>query len=260
MKKLLSLISVMMIAAAPCALAQTAAEYIKAGDVYYAKFNDAGALTEYERAAALEPTNYEALWKTARVYMNVGDRIDYRQKDHELRQQQYYRTSETFLRKALNLKPNDSFVRFLKAALLGRRARAMSQKQQVAIAYQIKAEIDKSLELDPRNDMAWHALAYWHRTLAEVSGAARFFGSIFFGSIPKGSFEEAVKDFQKAIAINPSYCNHHIELGRTYLALKKKDLAVKEFQIALDCPNLTSMCEHFKERARRALAKLGNSA
>jgi tetratricopeptide (TPR) repeat protein len=266
MKINILLIILIIIAAAPGLWAQpaatqaetpkSAADLVKAGDDLYAKFDDAGALAQYEQAAKLEPSNYEALWKTARAYMNAGDRVNYRDKDHEQKMLGHIIIAEQYLKKALAINPNDSRTRFLNAAILGRQGRAVSRRKQVALAYATKAEIDRALALDPKNDMAWHALAYWHRTLAEVGGATRFFGSILFGRIPKGSYDEAVKGFQKAIALNPDYCNNHIELARTYIRLKKKDLAAKEYEAALACPDLTSMCGHFKERAKRELERL----
>ena len=255
MKKTIYLFS-LLLWAGTWGLAQTAGDHLGAGDEIYARFDDAGALAEYEKAATLDPLNYDALWKTARGYMDLGDRIDYRDKDHDVRQQKFYRAGEPFLRKALSVNPQDSFGRYLNAAYIARLARVMSRKQQVAAAYTIKAEIDKALALDPGNDMAWHALAYWHRTLAEVGRAARFFGGLLYGRIPKGSFEEAVKGFQKAIVLNPKFCNHRFELARTYAAMKKKEPAIKELQAGLECADTTSMCAHYKERARRMLMRL----
>ena len=256
MKKIALILGLLIIWTVIGLTAQTAADHLRAGDALFARFDDADALAEYEKAATLDPGNFAAQWKTARGYMNLGDRVDYGQKGHEQKQQTFYRAGEVFLRKALNLDPRDSCVRFLNAAFLGRLARAMSRKQQIAVASAIKAEIDRALALDPANDMAWHGLAYWHRTLAEVGGAARFFGGLLFGKIPKGSLEEAVADFQKAINLNPGFCNHHIELARTYIALKKRDMAIAELQTGLACPDTTSQCAHYKERARRMLARL----
>jgi len=257
MRKIALFLGLLIAGAANGLLAQSATDHLQAGDELFARFDDAGALAEYEKAAALDPGSFAAQWKTARGYMNLGDRVDYSQKGHEQKQQTFYRAGGVFLRKALNLDPRDSYVCFLNAAFLGRLARAMNRKQQIAAAYAIKAEIDRALALDQANDMAWHGLAYWHRTLAEVGGAARFFGGLLFGRIPKGSLEEAVAGFQKAIALNPVFCNHHIELARTYIALKKREMAVSELQAGLTCPDLTSLCAHYKQRARRMLARLG---
>jgi Tfp pilus assembly protein PilF len=235
---------------------QSAAEHLQAGDRSFARFDDAAALVEYEQAARLDPGSYEALWKTARAYMNVGDLIPHSRKDHEEAQRTCYRTGDQYLERAIRIDPDDSWTHFLKAALLGRQVRSMGRKEQIEAAYAIKAEIDKALALDPGNDLAWHALAYWNRTLAEVGGAVRFLGSLVYGKIPKGSYEEAVRGFQKAISLNPGYCNHHIELARTYLDMKKKDLALKELEVALTCPDQTSMCSRFKNRARREIERL----
>ena len=256
MKKLLLILWGIAALGAGLAGAETASERLQAGDAAYARFDDAAALAEYEQAARLEPGNFEALWKTGRAYMNVGDLVPHEQKDHEAVQLKSFRTGALYIERAVKINPNDSRARFLLAAITGRQVRSMGRKQQVEAAYTIKAEIDKAIQLDPNNDLAWHALAYWHRTLAEVGGTARFFGSIIFGKIPKGSYEEAVRGFQKAIFLNPGYCNHHIELARTYLDQEKKDLALKELQAGLACPDQTSMCSHFKERARRLVDRI----
>ncbi len=256
MKKLLLILCGFAVLGGVLAGAETAAERLQAGDIAFARFDDAAALAEYEQAARLDPESFEALWKTGRAYMNVGDLVPHEQKDHEAVQLKYFRTGAQYIERAVKINPNDSRAHFLKGAILGRQVRSMGRKQQVDAAYAIKAEIDKAIQLDPNNDLAWHALAYWNRTLAEVGGTARFFGNIIFGKIPKGSYEEAVRGFQKAISINPNYCNHHIELARTYLDQEKKDPALKELETALSCPDQTSMCSHFKERARRLIDRL----
>ena len=266
MKKTPTLIALLMIAAvtglwaqttpAQTTNLQTAADLIKAGDELYAKFDDAGATIQYEQAAKLEPANYEALWKTSRAYLDVGDRMKTKTKAEEEQRIKLYLTSEDYAKKAVKANPNDTWGHFFDSAAMGMHALQLSKKQQVAMSKQIKIEIDKAIELDPKNDLAYNALGQWHRTMAEIGGVSRFFGSILFGSIPKGSFDESAKAFLKGIEVKPSYSNHHLELGRTYLDMKKKDLAAKEFQIAVDSPILTSKCADYKEEAKQELAKL----
>jgi len=266
MKKTPTFIAVLMVAAAAglwaqaasaqSATPQTAADLIRAGDELYAKFDDAGAMVQYEKAAKLEPANYEALWKTSRAYLDVGDRMNPKTKAEEGQRIKLYLTSEDYAKKAVKANPNDTWGHFFDSAAMGMHALQLSQKQQVAMSKQVKLEIDKAIELDPKNDLAYNALGQWHRTMAEIGGVSRFFGSILFGSIPKGSYDESAKAFLKGIEIRSSYSNHHLELGRTYLDMKKKDLAAKEFQIAVDSPILTSKCADYKDEAKQELAKL----
>jgi tetratricopeptide (TPR) repeat protein len=266
-KKALTLLAVLVIAAgglyaqataaAPQAeTPKTAADLIKAGDELFAKFDDAGALALYEQAAKLEPGNFEALVKTAKGYIDVGDRMNPKNKDEEKKQIDLYIVAEGYAKKAIKVNPNDSQVHFLNSAALGMHALQLGKKQQIAMSKEIKAEIEKAIELDPKSDLAIHAFGRWQRRMAEIGGVTRFFGGIIYGKIPKGSFDEAVKLFKKAIELNPNYSNHHLELGRTYLLMKKKDPAAKEFELAIACPISTSKCADYIEEAKAELAKL----
>jgi len=247
---------VLILAAALFGYGQTAADNIRQGDEYYAKFDDAKALDEYALAVKAEPGNYEALWKLSRAYYDVGDRIDPKEQDVADKQMKMYLESEAYARQAIKANPDDTWGHFFLSAALGKHALLLGKKEQIAMSKEIRAEIEKSIALDPNNDLAYHAFGRWQRRMAEIGGAKRFFGSIFYGSIPKGSFEQAVKDFQKAVELNPKYTNHYLELGRSYLALKKDDLAAQEFQKALDCPITTSKCESYKQEAQQELDNL----
>jgi len=268
MKKTLTFVAVLMLAAAgafaqataPAAAqaepAKTAADLIAAGDELFAKFDDAGALALYEQAAKLEPENFVALWKTAKGYIDVGDRMKPKNKAEEKKQIDLYIVAEGYAKKAIKINPNDSQVHFLNSAAMGMHALQLGKKQQIAMSKEIKAEIEKSIELDPANDLAIHAFGRWQRRMAEIGGVTRFFGGILYGSIPKGSFDEALKLFKKAIELKPNYSNHHLELGRTHLVMKKKDLAAKEFELAIACPISTSKCQDYIDEAKAELKKL----
>ena len=246
----------LILAAAFIGYGQTAADNIRQGDEYYAQFDDAKALDEYALAVKAEPGNYEALWKLSRAYLDVGDRIDTKEKDAADRQTKMYLESEAYARQAVKANPEDTWGHFFLSAALGKHALLLGKKQQIAMSKEIRTEIEKAIALDPKNDLAYHALGRWERRMAEIGGAKRFFGSIIYGSIPKGSFDEAVKDFQKAIELNPNYTNHYLELGRSYLSLKKYDLGAQEFQKTLDCPITTSKCESYKQEAQQELDNL----
>jgi Tfp pilus assembly protein PilF len=83
---------------------------------------------------------------------------------------------------------------------------------------------------------------------------------MLYGSIPKGTNEESERNLQKAITLKPDYTNHHLELGRTYLAMKKTDLAKQEFQKTLELPKTTSKCDQYKKEAQAELDALNKKA
>jgi tetratricopeptide (TPR) repeat protein len=235
---------------------QTAADHIQQGDEYYVQFDDAKALEEYLAAVKLEPGNYEALWKASRAYFDLGDLTDQTEAQWEEKQKKLYTEAKNYAEQAIKANPDDTWGHFFRSAAMGKYALMLGKKDQINMSKTIKAEIEKAIELDAANDLAYHALGRWHRRMAEIGGAQRFFGGIIYGSIPKGTFEESEKYLKQAAELNPDYTNHHLELGRTYLAMKKPDLATQEFQKVLELPDKTSKCPAYKKEAEAELAKL----
>lgn len=239
---------------------QTAADYIKRGDEHFAKFEDAQALQEYLKAAKAEPANYEALWKTSRAYYDVGGFMTPTNSEAAEEQREIYSDSMSYARQAIRADPNSTWGHLFLAAAWGKyvltHVLTQSKKEQVNASKQIKVEIDTAIELDPQNDLAYHALGRWHREMAEISGPERFFGGLLYGSIPKGTYHESEKYLKKAIELNPNYTLHYLELGRTYLDMKKPDLAKQEFEKVLQAPITTSRCELNKEEANAELGAL----
>ena len=233
---------------------QTAADLIRQGDEFYAQYNDAQGARGIPQAAKAEPENYEALWKTARAYFDVADLMTSARPPTSSERS----TTNPWATPAKPSRstPNGTWGHFFLSAPWGRYVLTQGKKEQINASKQIKAEIDKAIEADPNNDLAYHALGIWNRRMAEIGGAKRFFGGMIYGGIPKGTFEEAEKNLKKAIELNPNYTNHHLELGRTYLSMKKPDLAKPLFEKVLELPDTTSKCPKYRKEAQAELDAL----
>lgn len=257
MKKMLFLAGgfVAVLALVGIGFGQTATEHILKGDEYFAAFDDQKALDEYLAAVQLEPANYEALWKTARGIVDVSDLITGNDKESKEKRRKMYNDAVSYANKAVAANPGDTWGHFFLSSAMGNKALLMSTKDQINASKKIRAEIDKAIELDGSNDLAFHALGRWHRRMAEIGGAKRFFGGIIYGSIPKGTFAEAEKAFLKAIELKPDYVNHHIELARTYMAMGKFDMAVPEYQKTMDLPMTGSKDKDLKAEAAVEIEK-----
>ena len=246
---------VAVLALAGTGFGQTAADHILKGDEYYAAYEDQKALDEYLEALKLDAWNYVALWKAARGIVDVSDLITGTDKASTEKRKKMYNDAVSYAHKAVAVNPNDTWGHFILSSSMGNKALLMSTKDQIDASKKIRAEIDKAIELDGTNDVAFHALGRWHRRMAEIGGAKRFFGGIVYGSIPKGSVAEAEQAFLKAIEIKPEYANHHIELARTYMAMGKFDLAVPEYQKTIDLPMSSSKDKDLKAEAAVEIEK-----
>lgn len=258
MKKTLFVFALAALLAGPV-LAQTAAEHIGMGDQAYAAFDDTKALEHYQEALKLEPENYEALWKASRAMVDIADVIPVTpatKKSVEEQQKKMYTEATAVAKKAVAANPNDTWGHFQYAASNGKRLLLLGKKEQIDASKAVRAEIDKALELDATNHLAWHALGRWHRRMDEIGGMKRALGSLIYGSIPKGSYAESEKALRKAIELHPEYVNHYLELGRTLVALKRYDEARESFQKALDLPKTTSKDDVVKAEAKTELDAL----
>jgi len=257
---LFAIVAALFVLSAGFAFTQTADENLKKGDEFYAQHKDADALTAYLAAIQAEPNNYEAAWKACRSMIDNGDLVDLKAKAGEEKQKKFYKDSEAYGRKAVALNPNDTWGHFYLSAALGKYALLLGKKEQIAISREIKAEIEKAIQLDPNNDLAYHALGRWHRRIAEIGGATRFFGSILFGSIPKGSFEESAAALKKATELKPEFVEHRLELARTYMEMDKYREAADEYQKAIDLPAATSKDPDYKKEAADEIVKAKRKA
>lgn len=245
-----------MVVLAAAAWAQTAQEFIRKGDEFYAAFDDAKALEQYKQALALEPENYEALWKASRGLVDTADLIVESGRDAKETKKKLYGEAESLARRATRANPGDTWGFFQLSASMGKRLLLLGTKEQVDASKKVREAIDKAIALDPSNDLAHHALGRWHRRMAEIGGAKRFFGGLIYGSIPKGSFTESEQALLKAVELKPDYILHHLELGRTYVSLEKKDLATREFQACIDMPSGSSKDGQAKDEARAEMESL----
>lgn len=231
---------------------ETPADYIARGDEAYAQFDNKAALDFYKKAFALDSANYEAAWKLSRAYVDVGEGLP----DKEERKTNYLE-ADKYARKAVEIDSLRAKGHLWRSIALGRVALDAGAKERVRMSKEIKKEVDRALELDPRDDIAWHVLGRWHRKISTLSWIEKKFANMFLGGVPKeASVEKAAECFQKAIEINPGHINHHLELGITYEELKQKELAIQEYETALSLPVKDADDPGYKKTAEERLKKL----
>ena len=76
--------------------------------------------------------------------------------------------------------------------------------------------------------LAWHVLGRWHLALADVGTVKRALAQIAYVKLPPAKHEDAVRCFEKAIALNPNRLMHYIEFGCTY-AQMGRDAEARNF-------------------------------
>lgn len=227
------------------------AELVKQGDVYDARFKPDEALQYYLPAEKLNPNDAALLVKIARQYA-------YRMADLSSKADQLKsgRTALSYAERAVKLAPKEADPHLAVAICLGKLSPLVSNKEGIEASHRIKTEAETATKLNPKDDFAWHMLGRWHQELAQIGGVTRAVAMVVYGALPSASYDEAVKCFQKAIALNPNRLLHQVELGRTYALMGRKEEARKFIEKGLAMPNRDRDDPETKERGRKTLQTL----
>lgn len=226
-------------------------ELVKQGDAADARFKPDVALESYLPAEKLNPNDASLLVKIARQYA-------YRMADLSSKAEQLKsgRTALAYAERAVKLAPKEADPHLAVAICLGKLSPLVSNKEGIEASHKIKTEAEMATNLNPKDDFAWHMLGRWNQELAQIGGVTRAVAMIVYGALPSASYDEAVKCFEKAIALNPNRLLHYVELGRTYALMGRKEDAKKIIERGLAMPNHDRDDPETKERGRKTLKTL----
>jgi len=180
-----------------------------------------GALAAFEAVLALEPDNYQANWGAAQALVDIGkqtpDSIKSPARDS------LYARAESLARVAVRADSLGADGHYILAAAIGRASLTKSKKERVRRAAEIRDEALKALELDGNHDKAYHVMGRWHAEIRRLSGLTRFFAKTFLGGavFSAASWQGAVDNMQKAVALNPESIYHRLDLAEIYVDLKR---------------------------------------
>lgn len=245
------LASVLLLLLCSAVAAQTVEELIIKGDALDKKFKASDAVVIYLAAEKQEPHNVDVLTRIARQYRHMMSDAS-----GDAEKMKLGNAALSYAQRAAALAPNNADAQLSVAISYGRLLPLYGNKEQVQASRKIKDSSERSIRLNPRNDLAWHVLGRWHKGRADVGGAKAAIGSLIYGNLPPGSYEEAVRCFTKAIALNSSRPMHYIELGRTFAAMDDPVQARKYIKKGLSMPNTDKDDPETKQRGRDTLKGL----
>ena len=247
-----SLLAALLLAAS-CVHAEEgpAAELLKKGDRLDAQFRSTDAMGVFLEAEKLDPNNVEILCRLAKTHDEAM--VD---TDSKAEQKRLAEAALGYAKRAAALNPKSAKAQLSMAITCGRLAPYLDSKAKIAHSKLVKEHAEKALELEPSNSYAHHILGAWNYEMASLSPLLRTLVKLVYGSLPPASFEQAEAFLQRAVTLSPNKVSHRIELGRTYAALNKKDLAREEISKGLSLPDREKDDPNTKLRGKAALAKL----
>lgn len=192
-------------------------------------------------------------WKLARLNISIAEAIPPSEREKRML---WYAKAVEYGRKAVQLDENNASAHTWLAAALALKADKIGSKEKLNRAAEIKRELDKALELNPHDDVAWSMLGSYNFEASKIGWFSRFMGSTFVGQMPKGSRDEAEKNFKKAISLNPRVIRHYHELALLYLEEDRKQEALNTLRMAATKPVLMKSDVRRLKKIRRLIARL----
>ncbi|HTK32495.1 MAG TPA: tetratricopeptide repeat protein [Candidatus Saccharimonadaceae bacterium] len=225
------------------------------GDALYAHGRFADARARYQAALAGTAADFTTLCRLARVESEMGEDL----KGEERRS--VVASAVEHARAAVKIAPDSAQGHVWLAVALGRQALKEGPRGKLALAREIKSEADRGLAIDPNIGRAHHVLAVWNREVASLNFMERAAANTVLGGVPEGaSMDNAVRELERAVQLEPDYVNHRLELGRTYRMLKRWADARRELEKAVTlAPTSNPRDALYQAEARQLLARLPKS-
>ena len=179
----LSLVSAaMFLFLATTARGQSADEQVAAANRAYADQDVPTALALYEKALAVDPRNYEALWKAARAAIDLGTPVT-----DAVRRNSLYSKAEQYARRAVAVNPGDADGHFVLAWALGKTALTQSARGRVKYGTEVRSHALECLRLRPTHAGCLHVMGVWNAEIMRLNGFVRLVAKSVLGGKVFGS-------------------------------------------------------------------------
>ena len=156
----------------------------------------------------------------------------------------------------MRLNPNDSKGHVYLSVAVGKLALFLGGKQKVELSKEVKTEAEKAVDLNPKEDIAYHVLGVWNREMVELNWVLKKFAELLYGRFPPASFDQATANLRKATELAPNVVAHHVELGITLADARHWAEANKELEHALAMPKAWATDDHYKGLAKKKLEEV----
>jgi len=225
------------------------------GDALELKLQTKESLQLYLDLEKHGETGCELLYRIAREYAELM--LD---TDSKVEKQRLGEIALGYAKRAVIADPTNGNAYLAVSICYGRLANFQENRQKLEYAKEIKSNAEEALRLNPKLDYADYVLGAWNYEMANLNIVLREMAVVVYGKLPVATNEKAVEYLLQAIELAPQRVAHHIELGRTYFAMGKKDLARSELEKGLALPSVEKDDEIVKKVGSTVLEKLNKKS
>lgn len=263
----LVVLGVLLACAAPLAAQDTtaaapgdsAAALVSHGDSLHEALEPAEALDAYEAALAVDSTHYAALWSAARSQVDVAKQLTGDADSIVARRDSMYGIAQRYAERAVAVDSTRADGWFALALALGQRSRTKSGAERLEFARRISESCGRGLALDSAHSGLHHVLGAWHAEVQRLSGFTRFIARTILGAgfLGRASWDSAAAHLARAVALDPEYLFHRLELARIYVDMERWAPAREQLRRIAELPPTSDVMDPvYKEEAAALLEEI----
>ena len=228
--------------------AQTGKVSMQQGDLFYQQFDNVNALASYKKALETQPGDFECLSKVVRAYNDVGEDLSSDESEP------YYEQAVQYAEKLQQMFPDKAESYYQLAVSYGNLALLRGSKEKVKLSGFVEKNIRKALAMNPDYADAYVVLGIYYKEVASLNSFLKAFARVFFGDLPEGTYEDALKAFNKAITLKTSRPLYtYFLIGHTYESMDEPEKAKQAYLEATRLPDTDHRDHAVRERVRSRL-------
>jgi tetratricopeptide (TPR) repeat protein len=250
-KKAVVLTLLLILFSSESIFSQTSQLFIQQGDKAYQRFDNLNALLHYEKAYRLKPEKFEYLIRMIRAGNDIGEDL------HSKESERYFEQAVRYAEQMLKRYPKRAETYYWLAVSYGNLALLKGGKEKVKLSGHVQRNAQKAIDINPMYADAYAVLGVYYKEVASLNGFLKVFARVFLGELPDGTYQDAIKNFQRAIKLqttNPVYV--YSQLARTYELMGASEKAERYYQNALRLPSIVHQDDAIKKEIRTRLLRL----
>jgi len=214
-------------------------------------FDNQKALEKYNDALILSPNSYEILWRLSRTAVDIGEHLPNKTDAEKEKQLEWYEKSLYYAKEAVAANANGSMGYTRKAIANGRIALFRGIWESLDLVKQTKADCEKAIALDSTEPAAYYVLG---RTNAKVCEKPKFIRWPL--GIGWANMDDAVMNYEKAIALRPNFIMYRIDCARAYIEMDEYEKAREHLTKIASLPKEDEDDDIFRKEAIELLEKI----
>ncbi|HEV2481664.1 MAG TPA: hypothetical protein VGS79_18465 [Puia sp.] len=208
MSKRIFALALVALSSAPL-FAQDVSMLLKKAAAAEAAFREDEALAVYQQALRLQPHSVVVLCHCSDLCCRIGNRLA----DHDSRIS-FFKTGYQYAQAAYRLDSTNSEAGVMMAFSLGRLTLIQTNKERVESAVAIRHYAERAIRYDPANYKAYIILGRWNYEVSKLNFIERTFARWFYGDLPAASMADAIRNYEKSLALRPDFMLNYFELAK----------------------------------------------